>query len=371
MSKTGVVLFLGAGFSKSVSSALPLGAELLKKLLAEVDNETQTVIKSLLPEGFSTTRETPCESTSAIQPFELLLAIVQRLRSHQLAGRPRLVGVDADRLWRKLVEGVVRVTRFEHSGYANWSAGDTEFSQFIAFLQEASRKASVSMVTTNYDLIADKAAICVTDEYLGYRNPPELPKDLRHFQYGYPIRGVTQSANGNFVFDQEYEPWQLVTGIPVYKLHGSTNWAYCDICKELDLSATRDDVQAVFSEAATCRLCESPYDWLLVPPVSNKSGMGHGVLERVWRAAEQALETASLVIFVGYSFPPADPVVLEMVTTAWLRSRQSHGKPWRYWIFNPDKSVRCRYGSIFGPPEVEKQEYFKMELLQDSWRCMR
>lgn len=372
MSKTDVVLFLGAGFSKSISNALPLGKELLEKILFKVDNEARNNINSLLPKVFLTQTRTACENAAAIQPFELLLAIVQRSRSHQLAGRPALEGIEADGLWRKLVEGVAQATRFEHRGYKYYEDPDTEFGQFIAFLRKASRETRVSIVTTNYDLIADKAAQYVIDEYLSYSHKAEPPKDLRRFQYGYSIREVwTQSVNESSAsLNQEYKSWARAQGIPVYKLHGSTNWAYCNICKELDLSMTRDDVEAVYSSntlSARCRHCGSPYEWLLIPPVPNKSAIGHPVLERVWRAAEEALETARLVIFVGYSLPPADPIVLEMVATARLRSRQSNGEPWRYWVFDRDESVCRRYEKIFESPEIREPQEFKVKLLSDSW----
>ena len=347
MIKKNVVLFLGAGFSKSISSSLPLGTDLLEKILAVVDDETRVSIKSLLPESFLAQRGTIPENVALIQPFELLLAMVQRLRSQQLNGRPSLADIDYNRLWRKIITGVAQVTRFQHPGFQYYEDIATEFGQFIKFLREVSHEVSVTIVTTNYDLIADKAAQYITDEYLGYSHNASPPKDLRRSQYGCPIRGVwTQLANGNYILDQEYEPWALTRGIPVYKLHGSTNWAYCDICKKLDLSATRYDVQAVFSSnepLAKCQNCESPYTWLIIPPIPNKNSMSHPVLAQVWRAAEEVLEAAQLVIFVGYSFPLADPVVLEMVTTAQLRSRHAHGEPWRYLVFDQKDNVCQQY----------------------------
>lgn len=375
MNKDNIVLFLGAGFSKSIQSSLPLGAKLLERILAEIDEVTRRTINQLPPDALSPCSETENENSSVIQPFELLLAILQRLRSQQLSGRPKLSGVEADRLWRILVDRVAHVTRFQHPGYQNYANPETESGQFISFVRDISREVSVSIVTTNYDLIADKASAFVTDEILGYSHSAGPPKDLRRFQYGYPIRGVwTQSATEVSVLDEEYEPWSFVSGVPVYKLHGSTNWAYCDTCKQLDLSATKREVGAVFdskTQSAMCQYCGSPFDWLIIPPVPNKNVVGHPVLERVWRSAEQALETAHRVIFIGYSFPPADPVVLELVSTARLRSRQAHGKPWEYWLFDPDKSVCCRYRSIFGGKGPLEPRSFSMKLLWDSWRSTR
>lgn len=364
MIKPSVVLFLGAGFSKSIDNALPCGAELLKEILTKVDNNTRTAINSLLPEGVR-------ENADAIQPFELLLSIVQRLRSHQLAGRPALIDIDANVLWQKLVEAVSSVTYFKHTGYRHYEDPNSEFGKFIAFLRNASQEAFVSIVTTNYDLIIDKAAQYIIDECLGHGHENGPPKDLRRFQYGCPIRGVwARSGNGDSVLDQEYEPWASIPGIPIYKLHGSTNWAYCDICKELDLSATRHELRAVFNSntlSAGCPLCGSTYDWLLIPPVPNKNIVGSPILERVWRAAEKALETAECVIFVGYSFPPADPVVLEMVATARLRSHYAHGEPWRYLVFDREDDVCQRYRTIFGG-QVQEPQSFTMELLQERWQ---
>jgi hypothetical protein len=199
MDKSGVVLFLGAGFSKSIDSALPCGDELLKEILAKVDDNTRNTINSLLPEGVR-------ENADSIQPFELLLAIVQRLRSHQFAGRPALTSIDANGLWQQLVEALTSITYFKHSGYRHYEDPNREFGKFIAFLRNASQEASVSIITTNYDLIADKAAQYIGDEYLGYNHEDDPPKDLRRGQYGCPIRGVwALSGNGNSVLDQEYQ----------------------------------------------------------------------------------------------------------------------------------------------------------------------
>jgi NAD-dependent SIR2 family protein deacetylase len=363
MNRRGVVLFLGAGFSKSISSNMPLGDELMKQIRGGLDDNVRKDINFLVPEHLST--------SEGIQPFELLLAIVQRLRMQQMAGRPALTGIDAKLLWRILVTSVANATRFSHPGYYSYENQDENFSKYIKFLRELSRDTMVSIVTTNYDLISDKAAAYLGDEILEYGHGADPPKDLRRFQYGYPIRGVwTQSARGDSFFDREYKPWSLTEVIPVYKLHGSTNWVYCDFCKMLDLSGTRYDVRAIFraeSSAASCPYCRSPYEWLLVPPVPHKNVMDHVVLQNVWHAAEKALEMANLVIFIGYSFPLADPVVLEMVATARLRSRYAYGEPWTYWLFNREESVCQRYQSVFGKPDIKQMQDFSMEMLLDSW----
>lgn len=321
--KNGIVLFLGSGFSKSIGN-LPVGRDLFNKIIekGELSDSAKFAIKRLFP-----------SETYDTMQLENLLAIVQRLKRQQATRRPPIPGIECpNALWRELAVGVGRVTHFDAPQYVLWQKCP-KLRRLIDFLGCASSKATVSIVTTNYDLIADKVALYVTDKKLGYNHSGPPKNDLRRYQYGYPIRSLF-STKDDLSLDTTGTPWAKINGISVYKLHGSTNWAYCRYCKALDLSATKADMSEILLGAAKCANCGNIYEYLIVPPVPNKDIGGREVLEKVWQEAEKALEAAKLVIFVGYSFPPEDPLVLEMVATARLRSAEANGKPWIFCVFD-------------------------------------
>lgn len=325
MKMSNVVLFLGAGFSRSIGE---LPTDLLEKIRehSEVDQDTKDSINKLLFNKADTTA----------QDFEVLLSIVQRLRSQQLAGRRALPGInDADLLWRKLVAAVARVTYFDYKNSQNWPKRCEKLGNFLR------NNAVSAVITTNYDLIVDKPL--QTDRQI---------RNLSQYQFGYPIRDLFW--NEGDPKPQERIEWRRDdNSIPIYKLHGCTNWAYCNYCKELDLAATQDDLLALWplqdqTNRRRCAACESPYEPILVPPVPNKGVMNNPVLAQVWQKAEKALEAARFVIFVGYSLPSADPLVAEMLATARHRSAKVNGERWAFCVIDPCCSAHARYRSVFG-----------------------
>lgn len=110
--------------------------------------------------------------------------------------------------------------------------------------------------------------------------------------------------------------------VPVYKLHGSINWATCPKCKsivptEIDpwrhKSFIPEDMprserlllaSSIAGKNHTCgtRLDPLPY---IVPPTWNKSSSAKD-LQNVWRSAAVELGAADNIVVIGYSLPPTD-----------------------------------------------------------------
>ena len=364
-----VVLFLGAGFSKAINSSLPLGNDLLDPiedhLRQQGKDSVVQIIRQLLP--------SPGVPSPPIQPFELLLGIFDHLRAQEAIGRPILLNEPADEIWCSIISALSAVVRFDHLGYDRYSETGTKLGDFIDVLQKYRNQLNFSFITTNYDLIADKTAQWLTDQKLGHIGCSSPPKDLRRFQYGIPIRGVWKGNGGaQPQFVDGYHPFSQQTGdIPVYKLHGSTNWSFCQACCALDLSQTRLEVVAVFQDGAStalCPVCGSRYRWIIVPPVPNKHISNDPALAPVWRAAEQALESATTVIFVGYALPSADPIVVQMLATTRLRSASRPNGPWSCYVVDPDLEniVKPRYNAVFGEINVKfKNVEFTHDLFSD------
>lgn len=84
--------------------------------------------------------------------------------------------------------------------------------------------------------------------------------------------------------------------IQILKLHGSMNWAVSNTSGEERFS--------VFGEYSDLLKEERPVSPVLIPPTWNKVFAPH--LRLVWKSAVIALGSATRIIVIGFSMPPAD-----------------------------------------------------------------
>jgi SIR2-like domain len=111
-------------------------------------------------------------------------------------------------------------------------------------------------------------------------------------------------------------------GIPLFKLHGSVNWY--PIEEEPGISVEDRVVRANwFGEEGgppTLPLpCFNEYtppaEPMIIPPSFLKPDLS-SALKAVWQGAAKVLSTASVVVFVGYSFPPSDTEMMFFLARA-------------------------------------------------------
>ena len=213
-----------------------------------------------------------------------------------------------------------------------------EFAELIKYLlNDATPKQTVSVITFNYDLACDFAFF----------------KSGIHVDY----------ALGENVHAR---------AVPLLKLHGSLNWAFCP---ELD-KVVPWTMKAHFSQftwryipddAKTVFLKMIPHlgafkyedkevipEPVLVPPTWNKTEH-HRNLADVWSRAAKELSEAENIFVIGYSLPETDAFfkylfALGTVGTNLLK---------RMWVFNPDASgvVEKRFKSILGPAASARFQY--------------
>ncbi len=94
----------------------------------------------------------------------------------------------------------------------------------------------------------------------------------------------------------------------LYKLHGSFNWLVCPRCHELLVIS--EAPEAPFPFGVQCPVCPSGkggpvLEPMILTPTLLKS-YENASLMRIWDKAVRALDQATDVMFVGYSFPLAD-----------------------------------------------------------------
>lgn len=163
----------------------------------------------------------------------------------------------------------------------------------------------VSVVTFNIDLLIENAL-----ERLAHSRPSAGWALESAYGFSSPLKW----AQGT----EEPFDYQGPTEIPLYKMHGSTNWVFQTrgYYPPSDLvSQSREVWQVVDKKLRLNRMTlksgqKGRSVWyafpLIVPPIYEKHAFIRMHLNEVWNNAEQALAEADRVVFWGYSFPVAD-----------------------------------------------------------------
>jgi len=160
--------------------------------------------------------------------------------------------------------------------------------RLVNALAEANELRNVTFISTNYDILIDNA-LTAQREARGI--------DL---DYGVEFR--------NFDRPGDWTRPKLDHGVQLLKPHGSLNWLFCPTCNELEITPKEKGVVTrLISDfaQATCRICQSVYAPLIVPPTFYKD-LNNVFLSAIWNRADVALRKVKHVIFCGYSFPDAD-----------------------------------------------------------------
>jgi hypothetical protein len=145
-------------------------------------------------------------------------------------------------------------------------------------------------------------------------------------------------------------------GIPLLKLHGSTNWAVDATSGQIEvfdvanyLSPQLGDVvpsgvSRVLSSDHFARKYGDRYRPVIVPPTWNKSER-HRTVPFVWKAAARHLSEATHVFIIGYSLPPSDSFFHHMFALSTMQNDSIR----RFVVSNPDSNVEQRFRNLIGP----------------------
>lgn len=180
-----------------------------------------------------------------------------------------------------------------------------ELSKFLSTLADGSGN---GILTTNWDIAIER----------------HLPPDSFHYS-------VAIEHLGGGVYDRQ--------GVPLLKLHGSTNWAYCDCCSRLyaltqgkgaldkHVFIDKDDFRAlapgakvahsIHGSKAKCYVCEIALS-SRVATFSYAKVLNFVHFLSIWDDAFTLLRSARHWLFVGYSLPEADFHLRHLLKTAQL-----------------------------------------------------
>jgi len=211
----------------------------------------------------------------------------------------------------------------------------------------------VSVITFNIDLLLENtlnrlsnsrpAAAWSLDSAYGFSNSP-------------PMLHGTSSAFGD-PFPVNRSPSEIL----LYKMHGSLNWVFKhrDPYPPADL-VTKDRQMYLLNHqelpdsrvTVTTRTGGRPwYSFpLIVPPVYEKHAFIRRHLQEVWDGATQALDTATRVVFWGYSFPLADAHARHFFQARAQTNNALH----RPVVINPDPQLAPTVWEVLRPRQIEQ-----------------
>lgn len=163
--------------------------------------------------------------------------------------------------------------------------------------------------------------------------------------------------------------------IPLLKLHGSLNWARCPACDRIEL-LTHPGLQATCDQPAAPRACPRcgghSLDRILISPTWLKRYTATQ-LRHVWDLAFEALTRAERITLIGYSLPPQDVAVAQLLRRALLARPQ--GRPLAIRVLNhgepraPTKAeLAGRFIRHFGPQVTFNWEGFGGVPQADAFR---
>jgi len=215
-----------------------------------------------------------------------------------------------------------------------------EFAGLIGHLRtEAFPNQSTSIITFNYDIAVDMAL------YKAGMGP----------DYGIPPDPNSHNP------------------IPLYKLHGSLNWASKKdngtvYPLQLNQYFSKYSVQG-WDEHGTCKIpigtqlkeyfskhtdVEVEEEPVIVPPTWNKADH-HQALSKIWGKAAEHLGEAKSIFIIGYSLPETDAFFRLLYAFGTVGASPLE----KIIVYNPDKSgdVNKRFREMLGPGAIARYEY--------------
>jgi hypothetical protein len=263
------VFLLGAGFSRAVSDAMPLLADLNAAVWTKVNLPQE---KDFL-RGFGDNIEMVLTYLAEPHPW---LPEAENLRN-------RALFLDLSAAVRDvLLDAMASVAR---SPCPDW---------LLSLIDHwAANRAHV--ITLNYDTLVESAARLPHAE----RSHRLLPD---HY-YPFPMVPARREWD-DFSFGEQTK---LVTpSFTLYKLHGSINWLHSGsvTSAETIFYGAQDDIWTPYRDHGLGTTERVP---MIVPPVAEKIGyLQHPHMRGMWRQAALAVQGADHVYCLGYSLPALD-----------------------------------------------------------------
>lgn len=153
-----------------------------------------------------------------------------------------------------------------------------------------------TIISFNYELLMDYALLNLTNSRAKWNIEDG---------YGVSCSPMTPSSSDNSATHG--------SNIRLFKLHGSLNWLYCPQCRQLfayEHGGARGQSMVINGIANMLKCitkhCCHRLSRVIIPPTLIKNYQSVPFIPRLWQQAREALERASEIIIIGYSFPTTD-----------------------------------------------------------------
>lgn len=346
MSKPKLALILGSGFSREVG--LPTTREIPERFLdlpkknlppyflsSEVEEEISKILKKFWEDVF--TYRVGHETPSLEDHFTLIDLAANS--GHHLG----------EYYNPKRLRAIRRMSI--HRVFSLVTVGNRKNDLIHKMLSGLNNNFTLSIVTLNWDIAVERHL------------------DRLGIEFDYPIETfklVGKSAG---------EPYRLRDGIPLMKMHGSTNWVYCDSCRRIyagRISSTalnrktflepddftlfnvKDEIADQLEDLADDRDCLHCGNKLAgrVATFSYRKAFSIAQFQTMWERAHAHLREADTWLIIGYSLPEADFEFLHLLKSAQLARKKPGQLPIEVVIGGREETIK-RYKQFFGMDEQQ------------------
>jgi hypothetical protein len=339
MRKTKLALILGSGFSKC--AGLPTTAELSDKFLLPptktvlgpaLEGEISRILKRFWEDVF---RDRDGGPTPTLEDHFTLLDLAAN-SGHYLGNNYS----------PKKLRAIRRISI--HRVFSLVTFGRRKKRYIREMLSALNEKFAISIVTLNWDIVVER-------HLEKYSDLPQIP-----FYYPFEAFALTGKLAG--------ARWPH-EGIPLMKMHGSTNWVYCDSCRRIyagriastalnrktflepddfklfNIKAAYEDQLEALTGDRECPHCGNVLAGR-VATFSYRKAFSIAQFHTIWERAHSALSDANAWLFIGYSMPEADYEFKHLLKSAQLGRKENN------WtakvVLNDDAAAEDRYRSFFG-----------------------
>ena len=268
------VLLLGAGFSKAISSHMPL----LEELSAELKDKIEEY-------------NVPGDN---VEHWMTYLSQTHPWLSESENLKNRALFLDVTQNIKDIISRQTETTIREATECPSWLRN---FMQFCV-----DRK--LNIITLNYDTLLESAAQLAVVEKDNRGNVETFQLDDI-----YPVPMTPGNKRRASIFLPYGEE---VDSLKLFKLHGSVNWFYSGVLTSTGETIYYSGVKKWTSKRVSISENEvekflSDKVPLIVPPTIEKASFfQHETIRAIWWLAGQAIQSAKRLVCIGYSLPEAD-----------------------------------------------------------------
>lgn len=334
------VFFLGAGASKAFG--YPLTGEIMPSILANLRannlfqlEDTKTSLERAQERELRRFLELLYPGLASVDPGDKpeccpgiieVLSLVEHCVLYNTPPHPLISGANLERFRYLLSRAIAELLLYYEVTPYN-TAESRLLKQFTQLIRKPGPH-DVTVITTNYDLIIDRAF------------KPEMRENKVNFGIAY--RHIKTS--------------ELITPPPdavlrLYKLHGSLNWLRCDLCGQYYINPEGSiTVRAFDEEIGEWNTCDCSdvvqLKAVLVAPSLVRDIRDPNLLQ-IWNAALEAIRTAHELTFMGYSLPAEDLAIKALILRG-INGRNPDLPPLKITVVQRSDAAKQNYNNLLG-----------------------